>query len=89
MVLAMKATGQCRSCKADVIWVTTEHGKHMPVDAKPVPGGDFVVTLMFGGPRARYKQTDDDPAKSYFTSHFATCPDANKWRNQKPRKANA
>ena len=31
---------QCRSCGADVIWIITEAGKRMPVDAAPglIPG---------------------------------------------------
>jgi len=43
----------CRSCAARIVWIKTESGKNMPVNA------------------------EGDP-----TSHFATCPDANRWRKK-------
>jgi hypothetical protein len=43
----------CRSCGADVVWITTTLGRKMPVD----PGTG--------------------------ESHFATCPQADKWRKER------
>jgi len=31
---------QCRTCKADIVWLKTEAGKNMPVDADTVDEGD-------------------------------------------------
>lgn len=67
----------CRTCEAPVYWCHTRSGKRMPVDAVPSPDGtmgidaDGVVGKRTGGPR--------------YTSHFATCPDADKHRN--PRES--
>jgi hypothetical protein len=78
---------RCRSCGEFVIWTDTERGKRMPVDAKPLDvtsfagAGEFVL-------RKRERDTplavavtpaafEDEP---HYVSHFATCPDADKWR---------
>jgi hypothetical protein len=62
----------CRSCDARIIWIVTESGKRMPVDAKPA--GKFIVL------------NDDDPPKGSlvpgYVSHFATCPQAADWRGK-------
>lgn len=68
----------CRSCGAAVIWTHTPKGSLMPLDADPDPAGlifvsdDCVAYVasgpdLFGGPR--------------YVSHFATCPDSERWRN--------
>lgn len=53
---------ECRSCKARIVWLRTQDGKNMPVDAETVEEGD----------------TSWDNTKH--TSHFATCPNADKHR---------
>jgi hypothetical protein len=57
---------KCRSCGAEIVWLKTDAGKSIPVDAESVvdPGA-----MIF------------DPDQ--MTSHFATCPDAQKWRKEK------
>ena len=53
----------CKSCRAAVVWVTTEDGNAMPVDAAPVRGGN----LRLDGTTAVYVQplleTDEQKAK--------------------------
>ena len=74
----------CRSCGRPITWVQTEHGRRMPVDVDPMPDdadagfalrklptGDL---LAIAGTRA---QLPDDVLH---LSHFATCPDADRWR---------
>lgn len=68
----------CRSCKARIRWVKTEHGKQMPVDAEPVAGGN--IELHDGVARI----VSPNPLVRRYISHFATCPDA-----RSHRKANA
>ena len=53
---------QCRSCKAEIIFLKTAHGQTIPVNAAPEikPGHTFKPKTM--------------------TSHFATCPDAARFR---------
>ena len=63
---------KCRSCNADIIWLTTENEKLMPVDAK---SEKRVVRFNRNGqPIAKVVDT--------FTPHFATCPDADKHRKE-------
>ena len=54
----------------------------MPVDAEPDTDGQFVVK---DGPTptvARATPMDTGFGEDLYTSHFATCPDADKWRNR-------
>jgi hypothetical protein len=61
----------CRSCEAPIVWAVTAGGKASPFDAKPEtryvlhPGEDGVL-------RSEAQQT--------YTSHFATCPQGDVWR---------
>lgn len=64
---------QCASCKAEILWITYNGKKH-PVDAKPKKG--FILTPdLIDGVRAVYAEIHE--------SHFATCPDADKFRSGK------
>ena len=75
----MSAT--CRSCGAEIFWAFTEAGKKMPIDAKPVPGGVFFVTRRADGEYVCHAK--DAPGFVRYSSHFATCPDAQKHRRRK------
>lgn len=72
----MKPTrqGSCRSCGAPIVWMRTEQGQMMPVDADSVDEAEL--------------EYDDDgtPRFQYGThaSHFASCDQADRWR--KPRR---
>lgn len=64
----------CKSCDAPIIWVQTASGKLMPLDAKPERR--FVLGAAAGhGDGTRTAQS----AETY-TSHFATCPQADQHR---------
>ena len=71
-----KHRGTCRSCGADIEWAMTEAGKRMPIVEKS--GGNLRIQLpLLGGlptavPVLRGKGTH--------ISHFADCPDADRWR---------
>ena len=58
----------CRSCGAEIVWLQTNSGKRIPVDAETCPDGEA----------ERLYQPEHG-----HVSHFATCPQAGKWR--KPR----
>lgn len=64
-------TVACSSCGAPMIWTDTEGGRRMPVDAKPTKG----IVLGFGG-----RATPSAKVVDVYTSHFATCPNANAHR---------
>jgi len=81
---------KCRSCHAEVLWVVwPASGKRMPVDAepdmRPLPkGGDIVLTVhggAFGELRAeKFNTRAHDTKRNRYTSHFATCPNADEHR---------
>lgn len=76
----------CRSCDARIIWATTAGKKAMPVDAEPVDDGN--VELVLNGSLAvspvaivhgQRSMLYDGPLRK---SHFATCPDHDRWRRK-------
>ena len=74
-------THNCRSCTRSIVWATTENGNVMPVDASPDPEGNVVLSRRHDLVRVTVLDQDalfDDGVRR--TSHFATCPDADKWR---------
>lgn len=68
----------CRSCNAEIVWATSAtSGKPMPMDLKPDPKGQFVIV---SGKARRATAEDDRLHRERFTSHFATCPQADQHR---------
>lgn len=63
---------QCRSCKAEILWGRTPKGKRMPLDRKPVT----LWTLTSRG-------EENLEAVKGWQSHYATCPDAERWSSGK------
>jgi hypothetical protein len=58
---------QCSSCGAPIVWFRTKAGKKMPVDAGTTKPTDAEHQLDL----------------TRHVSHFATCPDSDKWRKPK------
>lgn len=89
-------TSTCRSCGAPVIWALTEAGKRIPVDPEPMAGGNIVLSDKPFRPRpdgvgpavyiprahilSQAEGMTRRPAPEARQSHFATCPDAEAWR---------
>lgn len=68
----------CRSCSAPIVWATL-NGKPHPFDAAPTSDGRFVII------RDEARQRNDEDMRLHrelFTSHFATCVDAEQWRRR-------
>jgi hypothetical protein len=63
---------ECRGCGAPIYWVTLDSGKRMPLDR-----GRQV--------RVAYIEGRGFVAHGSYTSHFATCPEANRLRKQKSK----
>jgi hypothetical protein len=76
----------CRTCNRPVIWAVTERARTMPVDALPVKDGDIQLVQGDAGlPTARVlKVAERFGKKNLRTSHFATCPQAERWRSARP-----
>jgi len=66
---------RCRSCKAEIVWTFTAKGKQMPLDHPPTKG--FLLSWDIAGDTGR---PPDAVVRDVYTSHYATCPDAAKWR---------
>lgn len=89
----MMNVSRCRACGAEISFIKTKAGKTMPVDCAsqyfhPDPAGSQLYVLI-DGTTCRGEQlpmgTIDPDQKIGFVSHFATCPEADKFR--KPRKS--
>lgn len=85
----MRRVAECRSCRAEMIWCRTGRGKKMPVDAEPSRDGVFVLEGDDQDPVVR--RLPNDAAATYtgdkYTSHFATCPNADDFRHKGEREA--
>jgi hypothetical protein len=77
------ATEKCRSCGAPVVWCKTADGKRMPVDAGPTPDGNLIVFAASGEVRSVAAADRPTFAGQLHKSHFASCPQAGKWRKEK------
>jgi len=86
---------KCKSCGAKILWITTSNGRGMPVNA------DSLIPVRPGGTKSACVVTPDgnvvlgDPtwrghpeAVLGYVSHFATCPDAEKWRKDNAENKN-
>lgn len=74
---------KCKTCGAEIIWLPTLGGKSMPCDAKPIPYKEDPagsLTLVTSDGRVVKAKADISSDKMGYTSHFATCPDADRWR---------
>lgn len=76
---------RCRSCGAEILFIKTGKGM-MPVNAEPVQfnyqlgAKDRVVT---GNGEVLPADIREDGKERGWISHFATCPDASKFRKRK------
>jgi hypothetical protein len=79
----MSETTKCRACAAEVIWLKNrDTDKAAPIDARPTPGGNVVIVA--GGRYAVLKKDEvPEPGTPRYTSHFATCRDAARFRAAK------
>lgn len=70
----------CKSCNADIEWAeSTATGKAVPLDREPTANGNLV---LINGKVRGYTPEDEKLGRERRTSHFATCPHANDWRNR-------
>lgn len=82
---------RCRSCGAQVIWALHTSGKPSPFDAEPHDDGEWEILYRRGEtPTVVHVQpgqlqigqgTGDGYASHLHRPHWATCPQADQWRN--------
>lgn len=86
----------CRSCRAPMRWVSMTSGKRNPLDVEPNPMGNVLIvehTNEAGEPwRLGVVLHNGDLLDELrelgvplYTSHFATCPDADEHRREDRR----
>lgn len=79
-------TAACRSCGAEIHWGRDAAGKRVPVDAAPREDGNLAVQLQAAGGELHVRTLRKDGVLTVHewraVSHFATCPDAQKWRER-------
>jgi hypothetical protein len=63
--------GQCRSCRAAILWVELVNGGRHPLNVTPAPERVHEQPGLFGGATIIDLNA---------VSHFATCPHAAQWR---------
>lgn len=70
----MRDQDHCQGCGAPIIWAVTVNDKPMPVEPREhgnvmvVPAGSQLIAKVVG------------PGQGDHTSHFATCPEARRFR---------
>lgn len=76
---------KCKTCGKDIIWIKLKSGKWNPVDTGRVPfvpdeGGKLTLVTLDGEVvRGKLDIMSDQYG---YTSHFATCPQANDHRRR-------
>ena len=84
----LRKTSACRGCGQEIIFIKTLKGKTMPVNPDGVyfvPAGGPNTYVMLDGTvqRGREPHYADKSTQIGYISHFATCPDADKFRKKK------
>ena len=80
---------KCRSCGADIIWIITKTGRKMPCNAEPIffdladMKGEGVKTFVKDDGTIAIGIENPEGQEVGYISHFATCPEADKWRTKK------
>ena len=74
---------ECKSCAAPIIWALTGTGKRMPIDARPDPYGRIEITsIRYDVPTITTHPQTPLHVPTLYTSHFATCPNADQHRKR-------
>lgn len=87
----MSGGSVCRSCGAHILWVKTEAGRAIPLDPDPTEAGNVIISVETDREVAHVETAVEKAARLEcpipagrlaFTSHFATCPQAQAWRKK-------
>lgn len=70
----------CKSCSAPMTWAKTTAGRIIPMDAAPTADGTWQFTVPG---MVRFVPLEGRAGLELYTSHFATCPFADKHRREK------
>jgi hypothetical protein len=73
----------CSSCAARVIWVLSNKGNPVMVNAEPEDDGDHWLVKGTGAPPVAVKAAEEVKHAALYKVHFATCPNAEAHRKRK------
>ena len=79
MKIEKKITTKCKSCGAEIFFVTNRNGKYMPLNAD-IEISDGTKTLWVD---EQIEFGKLEAGRKGYSSHFSTCPDALKFRKEK------
>jgi len=85
----MMKTSFCRACGAEIGFIKTLAGKTMPVNPEEVAyeqkaGGSLKIVTPNGEVLSAERPADPQKATGIgYISHFATCPEADKFRKRR------
>lgn len=74
---------RCRSCRAPILWAGSERGKWIPLDREPYVGDSPRGLFVLRGEVAIATTPDAFPGERLYRSHFASCPDFERWRGSR------
>lgn len=79
----------CSTCERPLLWAWSEHGKRIPIDPEPTTDGNIVLRRIATGADsvAHVLGRDEETDEERYTSHFATCPQADTHRRRRERAA--
>lgn len=72
----------CRSCSKPIAWFMTPSNKRLPVDPVPTATGNVVIDAELALVLSADALAKLDVWTPRYTSHFATCPEADSWRGK-------
>lgn len=87
---SLRKVVKCTGCERPIVWAQTSNGKSMPVDAVPTKDGNVLLFdtadpgRLFAMVLAK-PELEARPEVERFTSHFATCPEAARFRKRGKR----
>ena len=78
---------KCRSCGAEIMFIRMKYGKYNPVDPikrtiKQDSGPERLVTETGDVITGTFASLEEGANGEGYISHFATCPDANRYRQR-------
>ncbi|HUB09076.1 MAG TPA: hypothetical protein VMB50_18850 [Myxococcales bacterium] len=77
----------CKSCRQLIFWVRTSGGKNMPINFQPDPKGNVTLARQADGSylatvHGEYNAATLPAGTTRYTSHFANCANARRWRRR-------
>ncbi|UVT24951.1 hypothetical protein NXT08_22380 [Rhodococcus pyridinivorans] len=78
---------RCGTCRADIVWASTEKGNAIPVEPASTPNGNLMLSTVAGVRLAAVVKGSRRDALAaagvpLYLSHFVSCPQASQWRNR-------